>query len=205
MAASLETNLFSRVRQGETVEKRGRILKKGFGNKTWNRSSVKERILVLRISADFVFLAYYKNEEDVERQRPKGVIELSQAESLQESKDETAPPHSIDLYLSENDYCREHTFAFESQEETRDWLAHLDVAFQTACVIEQKCISFRVILIGDAGVGKSSILLRFLEDRFVEHYTSTIGIDFVCFTNKMMIKRIFFFCFCYCYCYVWHL
>ena len=31
---------------------------------------------------------------------------------------------------------------------------------------------FKVIIIGDAGVGKTSILLRFIEDKFVENTTS---------------------------------
>jgi len=37
---------------------------------------------------------------------------------------------------------------------------------------------FKILLIGDAGVGKSSILLRFTDDSFEEHLASTIGVDF---------------------------
>lgn len=37
---------------------------------------------------------------------------------------------------------------------------------------------FKILLIGDAGVGKSSILLRFTEDIFNEALQSTIGVDF---------------------------
>lgn len=36
---------------------------------------------------------------------------------------------------------------------------------------------FKIVLIGDAGVGKSSILLRFTDDRFEEGHLSTIGVD----------------------------
>ncbi|GAQ88998.1 Rab family GTPase [Klebsormidium nitens] len=37
---------------------------------------------------------------------------------------------------------------------------------------------FKLLLIGDAGVGKSCILLRFADDTFRESYMSTIGMDF---------------------------
>lgn len=37
---------------------------------------------------------------------------------------------------------------------------------------------FKIIIIGDSGVGKSCILLRFAEDTFSEYYVSTIGVDF---------------------------
>ena len=37
---------------------------------------------------------------------------------------------------------------------------------------------FKILLIGDSGVGKSSILARFTEDIFCETYISTIGVDF---------------------------
>jgi Ras-related protein Rab-1A len=37
---------------------------------------------------------------------------------------------------------------------------------------------FKILLIGDSGVGKSCILLRFIEDSYSEAFISTIGVDF---------------------------
>lgn len=37
---------------------------------------------------------------------------------------------------------------------------------------------FKLVLIGDTGVGKSCILLRFADDAFTDSYITTIGVDF---------------------------
>jgi Ras-related protein Rab-1A len=37
---------------------------------------------------------------------------------------------------------------------------------------------FKIILIGDSGIGKSAILFRFADDIYNESYISTIGVDF---------------------------
>ncbi|AQK54056.1 Ras-related protein RABD2c [Zea mays] len=37
---------------------------------------------------------------------------------------------------------------------------------------------FKLLLIGDSGVGKSCLLLRFADDSYLDSYISTIGVDF---------------------------
>ena len=43
---------------------------------------------------------------------------------------------------------------------------------------------FRVCLLGDAGVGKTSLLTRFCDNSFKENYNNTIGVDFRVVTLK---------------------
>ena len=43
---------------------------------------------------------------------------------------------------------------------------------------------FRVCLLGDAAVGKTSLLTRFCDDSFKENYNNTIGVDFRMVTLK---------------------
>ncbi len=40
------------------------------------------------------------------------------------------------------------------------------------------CYLFKVLIVGDSGVGKSSLMIRFADDCFHECYLSTIGVDF---------------------------
>jgi Ras-related protein Rab-1A len=39
--------------------------------------------------------------------------------------------------------------------------------------------TFKIVLVGDSGVGKSCILLRWADDTFNENFYATIGVDFV--------------------------
>ncbi|XP_063724555.1 ras-related protein ORAB-1-like [Symsagittifera roscoffensis] len=49
---------------------------------------------------------------------------------------------------------------------------------------------FKLLLIGDSGVGKSCLLLRFADDTYTESYISTIGVDFKIRTLELDSKVI---------------
>jgi len=49
---------------------------------------------------------------------------------------------------------------------------------------------FKLLLIGDSGVGKSCLLLRFADDTYTESYISTIGVDFKIRTIELDGKTI---------------
>ena len=49
---------------------------------------------------------------------------------------------------------------------------------------EDNELLFKMIIVGDSGVGKSSILLNFTKDEFRPDYTVTLGVEF----NSKSIK-----------------
>ena len=49
---------------------------------------------------------------------------------------------------------------------------------------------FKIVLIGDAGVGKTCVVQRFKCGTYVERHGSTIGVDFTMKTLMMDGKRI---------------
>jgi len=49
---------------------------------------------------------------------------------------------------------------------------------------------FKLLLIGDSGVGKSCLLLRFADETYTESYISTIGVDFKIRTIELDGKQV---------------
>lgn len=49
---------------------------------------------------------------------------------------------------------------------------------------------FKILLVGDTGVGKSSLLVRYCDNKFDENQVSTIGVDFKVKTLDMNGRRI---------------
>lgn len=45
-------------------------------------------------------------------------------------------------------------------------------------MIPRPAYEFKMVLVGDSSVGKSSILTRFVDDEFHDSLLSTIGVDF---------------------------
>ncbi|CAF4310078.1 unnamed protein product, partial [Rotaria sordida] len=43
---------------------------------------------------------------------------------------------------------------------------------------DQILTTLKILIIGESGVGKSSLLLRFTDDRFDQDMAATIGVDF---------------------------
>ena len=59
-----------------------------------------------------------------------------------------------------------------------------------ASLMNEYDLLYKLLIIGDSGVGKSSILLQFADETFTESYASTIGVDFRIKTIELNGKRI---------------
>ena len=51
-------------------------------------------------------------------------------------------------------------------------------------------LTFKIIVIGDSGVGKSCLTGRAVKDKFDEKYATTIGFEFLTYTIKIQDKKI---------------
>jgi len=64
------------------------------------------------------------------------------------------------------------------------------LSFPFSSKINNSDYLFKLLLIGDSGVGKSCLLLRFADDTYTESYISTIGVDFKIRTIELDAKTI---------------
>jgi len=64
------------------------------------------------------------------------------------------------------------------------------VYFYTMAMKRDYDYLFKLVLIGDSGVGKSCLLLRFADDSFTDSYISTIGVDFRFRTVNIDMKTV---------------
>jgi len=61
---------------------------------------------------------------------------------------------------------------------------------RTSAMAQEYDYVFKLVLIGDSGVGKSCLLLRFADDTYTESHISTIGVDFKIRTIQLEGKTI---------------
>lgn len=52
------------------------------------------------------------------------------------------------------------------------------VEYKYPYMIREYDYLFKIVIVGNSSVGKSSILRRFADDQFQESYLATIGVDF---------------------------
>ena len=50
---------------------------------------------------------------------------------------------------------------------------------RTSTSTKKKEYSFKILMLGDSGVGKTSLLVRFSQDNFTPSYITTIGVDII--------------------------
>ena len=68
----------------------------------------------------------------------------------------------------------------------------IDSYIDSEGMIKQFDHLYKTVIIGNSGVGKSAILVRFVENQFSEHYLATIGVDFRFKTIKVDDKNVKF-------------
>ena len=57
-----------------------------------------------------------------------------------------------------------------------------------AQTVSKRKVLIKLVILGDAGVGKSSLMRRYVQDRFSQLYKATIGADFM--TKELLVDVI---------------
>jgi hypothetical protein len=66
---------------------------------------------------------------------------------------------------------------------------NMTVRVDAAGMVADYDFLYKTLSIGATGVGKSSFLLRFADDTYIDSFISTIGVDFVSFENDKLSKN----------------
>src|SRR3990167_9799862 len=56
--------------------------------------------------------------------------------------------------------------------------------------VDERDYLYKILLLGDEAVGKSSLMLRFCQDQFPEYHDSTIGVDCLLRSLNILGKKI---------------
>ncbi|XP_064215429.1 ras-related protein Rab-32 isoform X1 [Tribolium castaneum] len=130
------------------------------------------------------------------RQTPEGDDSLMFAKSVSESNlseswksaetlAKSADNSGVKAESSQNRVCVEVPERTKSLETLKDMPAYGDLIFDPAATVsyankttERKDHLYKILVIGDLGAGKTSIIKRYVHRFFTQHYRATIGVDF---------------------------
>lgn len=85
-----------------------------------------------------------------------------------------------------------HCLLYYSSINTEHWTGCASLTAQPSGMEQEDCFDFlfKIILIGDTDVGKTSVIQRFKTGNFSERQQSTIGVDFIVRTLNIQGRKI---------------
>lgn len=93
----------------------------------------------------------------------------------------TTTDSEIGLHFSKNQRQETEAVEYEINEEDLDSPSHITSMHDDSMPV----VNLKVVVIGDSGVGKSSLLYRFVNHGFLENTKATIGIDLLSYETKI--------------------